>query len=253
MNITSYSREKIDQGLKDAQKHHVGFNDHIRLLFAPTKIDDGNFERVCDIYSRVDPENFDTVVIVEAYEKVLEKKLPMASNKFFETTLGKVPVNDYMRNEFCDEDDDFYIHDGAFNKGMSLFHQLMMLQCMDDDFSVVSVQIADEGQAIIKELAYVLEEVLASRSALLVFCCDLDYDHNEEFERILKMLEKGNESTLLNYLNGGESNIMGKATFLAGVLVANAWKLRLNFLNGEYKDHKGSLLTAYADRQKILF
>lgn len=253
MDITSYSREKIDQGLKEANKKHNGFNDHIRLLFAPTHIDDDNFERACDIYSRVDPDSYDTVIIVETYDEVLDKKLPMASNKYFETSLGKVPVNDYMRNEFCDEDDDFFIHDEGFSKEMSLFQQLMMLQCINKDFSVVSIQIADKGPAIVKELAHVLEEVLASRSALLVFCCDLDNKRNKEFDRIRDILEADNESGLLNYLNSGESKITGTTTFVAGVMVAKAWKLNLNFLNGEYKDYKGSLLTAYADRQKILF
>lgn len=253
MDITSYSRQKIRQGLEEARKSHSGRSDHIRLLLAPTKIDDDNFERACDIYSRVDSGNYDTVIIVEAYDQVLDKKLPMASNKFFETPLGKVPVNDYMRNEFCDEDDDFFIHDEGFSKDMSLFQQLMMLQCVDDDFSAVSIQIADQGQAIVKELAHVLEEVLASRNALLIFCCELDNDYGKEFEKVRELIAEGNESGLMNYLNSGESQIKGTTTFIAGVLVANAWGLKLNFLNGAYKDRKGSLLAAYADRKKILF
>jgi AmmeMemoRadiSam system protein B len=253
MNITSYSRDRIEQGLNDARKRHDETNENIRLLFAPERINDDNFDRACEIYSRLDMSNYDTVVVVESYAEVLDKKLPMASNNFFETSLGKVPVDDYMRNEFCDEDDDFFIHDEAFNKDISLFQQLMFLQTLSDDFSALSVQIADTDPAIVKELAYVLEEVLASRNALIVFCCELDNDRKDEFKRVLEILENDDQSGLMNYLNSGDSHIKGTTSFIAGIIVAEKWGLDLNFLKGEYENYSGSLLTAYADRQRVIF
>ncbi len=252
MNITSYSREQINKSLHKARERHGKVNDHIRLLFAPVKVDDVNFDMVCDIYSRLDMANYDTVVVVESHDEKLDKKLPMASNSFFETSLGKVKVNDYMRNEFCDEDDDFFIHDAAFDKDISLFQQLMFLQTLSDEFSALSVQIADNDPAIVKELAYVLEEVLASRSALIIFCCELDNSRQKEFYRVREMVENNNQSGLMNYLNSGESHIRGTTAFIAGVIVANKWGLDLNFLE-QQDDYHGSLLTAYADRQRVIF
>lgn len=253
MNIISYSREEIEKGLAQAREHHGEVNDQIRLIFAPSRINHDNFERACNIYSRLDPENYDTVVIVESYEKTLNKKLPMASNKSYDTPLGKVPVNDFLRNELCDEDDDFFIHDEGFSRDMSLFQQLMMIQCAFGDVETLSVQIADTGPAIVKELAHNLEMVLATRNTLLVFCCELDNTRTREFEKVKRMVETENNSGLLNYLNSGESKIEGATSFIAGVLIAHAWELNLNFLNGEYSEYGGSLITAYADRQKVLF
>jgi AmmeMemoRadiSam system protein B len=253
MNITSYAREQIEQGLNKAREHHKNSNGNIRMLFVPERINGDNFDQVCDIYSRLDMSNYDTVVVVESYEEQLDKKLPMASNSFFETPLGKVPVDDYMRNEFCDEDDDFFIHDEAFDKDISLFQQLMFLQVLSDDFSALSVQIADKTPAIVKELAYVLEEVLASRNALIVFCCELDNERKQEFEKVLKMLEADNRSGLMNYLNSGESGVEGITAFMAGIIVAEKWGLNLNFLKCGDEDYSGSLLTAYADRQHVIF
>lgn len=256
MNILDYPRKQIEDGLSRAREQNdEGLNDHIRLLFAPVSINDENFERACNIYGRIDPSCYETVVIVEAYDKILDKKLPMASNKFFETPLGLVPVNDYMRNEFCDEDDDFFIDDTGYSGDMSLFQQLMLVQCVfdDRDFSVVSVQIADDRPAIVKELAFVLEEVLVNRNALLVFCCHLENKRKKELERIRSMVDEDNRSALMHYLNSGESHIEGAPAFIAGVIVANLWELKLNFLEGEYEDYQGNLLTAYADRQKVLF
>ena len=253
MNILSYSREQIEEGLKRARSKHDGPNDHIRLLFAPTRINHDNFDQACDIYSRIDPSRYDTVVIVETFEKTLDKKLPMPSNKRFSTPLGEVPVNDFLRNELCDEDDDFFIHDEGFSKDMGLFQQLMLLQCTSMEFNTVSIQIADRGPAIVKELAFVLEEVLASKNALLVFCCELDNARKKEFEKVKSMVLQNNQSGLLNYLNSGESKIEGTPSFIAGILVADAWELKLNFLYREYEDYRGSLLTAYADQQTVLF
>lgn len=253
MNITSYSREQIAQGLNKARKNHNDLNENIRVLFVPERINDDNFDRVCDVYSRLDMSNYETVVVVESYDEQLDKKLPMASNSFFETPLGKVPVDDYMRNEFCDEDDDFFIHDEAFDKNISLFQQLMFLQVLSDDFSALSVQIADRAPAIVKELAYVLEEVLASRNALIVFCCELDNNRKKEFEKVLDILEADNQSGLMNYLYSGDSSVEGITAFMAGIIVAKKWGLNLNFLKGEYEDYSGSLLTAYADRQHVIF
>lgn len=253
MNITSFSREQIQQGIDKARKQNGEPNDYIRVLFSPERINEDNFERACDIYSRVDMSNYDTVVVVESHDKKLDKKLPMASNDSFVTSLGEVPVDDYMRNEFCDEDDDFFIHDEAFDKDISLFQQLMFLQTLSDDFKALSVQIADPDPAIVKEIGYVLEEVLASRSALLIFCCELDNACKKEFEKVVQMVESKNESGLMNYLNSGESKIKGTTAFIAGVIVANKWGLDLHFLRGKYSDYRGSLLTGYADRQTVVF
>lgn len=253
MNITSYSRDQIEQGLSEAREHHKKSNENIRVLFAPERINDENFDRACDIYSRLDMSVYDTVVVVESHDEKLDKKLPMASNSFFETPLGKVPVDDYMRNEFCDEDDDFFIHDEAFDKDISLFQQLMFLQVLSDDFSALSVQIADKEPAIVKELAYVLEEVLASRNALIIFCCELDNDRKKEFKKVLNIIEDDNQSALMNYLYSGDSHIKGITAFMAGIILANKWQLNLNFLKGKYEDYSGSLLTAYADRQHVIF
>lgn len=248
--ITSYTRDQIEAGLEKAFDSHGKYNDHIRVLFAPTNITDKNFEQACNLYSRIDPANYETVVIVEVHEEVLAKKLPMASNIFFETPLGNVQVNDYLRNEFCDEDDDFFIYDEAFSEDMSLFQHLMMLQCVSDDFEAVSIKIADENHYIIKELAHVLEEVLAARSSLLIFCCDLEGNRKKEFAQVKKMLEDQSHSTLLNYLNSGESHITGTAAFIAGIIVAHRWGLRLNFIS---EDTDQSLITGYADREPIIY
>jgi len=247
MNITEYSKEQIQQGIDRAREQLDGLNEHIRLLFAPKQIKENNFEQVCDIYSRIDPDNYDTVIVVESYDKVLDKKLPMSSHNYFETPLGKVKVNDALRNDLCDEDDDFFVSDEGFSKDMSLFQQLMMLQVVMNDFQVLSIQIADEGPYIVKELAYVLEEVMASRNALIIFSCDLPVDRKKEYERLKSMVQSEDNTELMHFLNSGESHIDGVGSFIAGIIVSKEWGLSIHFLNEDYvQKPDNNLLSGYA-------
>jgi AmmeMemoRadiSam system protein B len=248
MSILNMSREKIKEGLSIAGKNVEGPSETVRVIFSPNHIEEKNFEETCRIYSRLNSDDYDTAVVVESSPREQRKKLPMPSHKAFTTPLGEVPVNDKLRNEFCDEDDDFFIDDEAHHKQMGLYDQLMLLQCRLDDFSVVSIQITDEEPAIVKELAYVLEEVLASRPALIVICCDLPEKFRKEFNRVTGFIKKDNLSGMMNYLNSGESKINGIGSFVAGVLISKAWGLRIAFQADEDNGFESiNLLSGFAE------
>lgn len=248
MSILNMSREQIEEGLSTARKNVEIPSETVRVIFAPNHIDQNNFEETCRIYSRLNNDDYDTVVIVESSPRQQRKKLPMPSHKVFATPLGEVPVNDKLRNEFCDEEDDFFIDDEAYHKQMGLYDQLMLLQCSLEDFSVVSIQITDEEPAIVKELAFVLEEVLASRFALIVICCDLPKKFKKEFDQVSGFIKKDNLSGLMNYLNSGESRINGIGSFVAGVLISKAWGLRIEFQADEDNGVESiNLLSGFAE------
>lgn len=251
MDITSFSRGQISDGLKRAKSRLEENEKTVRILFSPRQISDQNFEEVCNTYARLGKTDFDTVVIVESHPGVAEKKLPMPSFKTLKTPLGEVPANDKLRNDFCDEDDDFFIDDAAFDENLSLYDQMMMLQCSLDSFSVLSMQITDEGSFIIKELAFALEEILASKNALLVFCCDMDPSNKDEFKKVVSLAESNNLSGLMNYLNSDESSIKGLGAFVAGMIVAGKWGLKLRFESLESeKSSPQNLLSGYAVMQQ---
>ena len=172
MDIRSFSREMIQSCLEGSAKAEKLEN--IRIIFSPSKIHEGNFKQACEIYGAIYGDDYDNVIIIEDSDEFLKKRLPMSSHDAYETPFGLVPVNDKARNELCDEEDDFFVDDEGFNSEMSLFHQLMMLQCSLKEFKVVSVQISkDERPAILRELAIVVSELHDLRNTLIVFCCDL--------------------------------------------------------------------------------
>lgn len=237
------------QGLQKARTHQQKSDQPIRLLFSPNYIDVSNFNDVCSHYAQIKGADYDTVVIVESQPGSAEKKLPMPSNKAFETSFGSVPANDRLRNDFADEDDDFFVNDEAFDENSSFYDHLMMLQCVLNDFSVLSLQITEENSFIVKELAFALEEILASKNALVICCANLKASHGEEFDRALSLSEREDLTGLMNYLNSGESTVEGLGAFITGLIVANRWKLKINLSKPENRNNSNNLLFGYAELQ----
>ena len=230
MSIHTMSREELRQKVEavGSPKKQQG---QVRMLFVPNKIDQQNFKELCTTYNTVLNEEFNTVVVIESYQGKLEKKLAMPSNKSFTTRFGEVPVNDFLRNEFCDEEDDFFIADEGYSEQMSLYYHLPILQALFDDFDVVSLQIGDYDPAIVRELAHTLDELLLYKNALIVFCCDVPASNPEELEKLRKLVLNENEAGLLHYLNSNEKTVKGARAFMSGILVARAWNYEVELLD----------------------
>lgn len=248
MNITSFSRSEIEKGLSVARSRNTETDNTVRILFSPVNINSSNFEQVCNIYSHIGKDDFDTVVVIESRPGTFDKKLQMPSNKQFSTPLGDVTVNDRLRNEFCDEDDDFFIEDGSYSSDLSLYSQLMMLQCVLDDFSVLSLQITDESEFIIKELAGALEEILASHNALIVFCCNLE-ENRESADRIFGLADEKNSSGLINFLNSEGNQFEGIGSLYTGLMVSDDWGLKVH-LEEDHSTGSAETIAAFAEMQR---
>lgn len=243
MNITSLNRDKIEAAFEQYSKEPERAENPVRILLSPQKIRDENFPSVCRTYAQLRDENFQTVVVVESSPGSAQKKLAMPSFKKVSTHLGEVEGNDRLRNDFADEDDDFFINDNAFHEDVSLYHQLVMLQCTLTDFTVSHIQITDENSIIIKELANALEEILPSKNALLVCCCDLEKADKNEIEMVEEYLSTDNYSGLMNYLNSGDSRISGVGSYITALLVAKKWGLKVLY---EKDPDAGNVQSGYA-------
>lgn len=230
MEVQSLTKQQIRDQIENAA--HLNTNsEHVRMLFVPNNIGEHNFGELCTTYKTVINQKFDTVVVIESYTGHLKKKLAMPSNKVFESRFGEVPVNDFLRNEFCDEEDDFFIADEGYSEEMSLFTQLPILQSCFSDFEVVSLQIGDYDPAIIRELAYTLDELLLNRNALIVYCCDVPASSPEELEKLRSLVVNNKESGLMHYLNSNEKTVKGARAFMSGILVARSWGYDVEFLD----------------------
>lgn len=230
MFIHSLSLQEIRDNIHQANPPDA-IKDQIRILFVPNKIDQSNFGELCTAYKTVCGKKFDTIIVIESYTGHLQKKLAMPSNKSFENEFGEVLVNDFLRNEFCDEEDDFFIADEGYSKEMSMYTQLPILQACFEDFDVLSLQIGDYDPAIVRELATAMDELLLNRNNLIIFCCDVPANNPEELNKIRTMVVENRESDLQHYLNSSEKQVKGARAFMTGVLVARSWGLHIEFLD----------------------
>jgi AmmeMemoRadiSam system protein B len=248
-SIIDFSGREIENELMKARSRQSGVNDFVRILFSPITINEENIHWASSIYSRLNPSGYDTVIIVEESTEVRRKKLLMLPDKTHHTPLGDVPVNDDLRDEFCEEDDDFFIDDSGFHFGHNLFHQLMMLQKSIINFKVLNIQIADEDEYIIKELVSTIDELLPSRNILLIFCCDLTEVGRHEFGKIKTLVEAKSHSSLFNLLNRNNPVMQGTAAFITGILVARRWGLQIRFLEDA---REVPSLAAYGEHERVL-
>lgn len=215
-----------------------------KIVFVPRSVTPDNIDQVCEVYAEVRENKFETVVVVESYHGELDKAIPMPSDSEFKTPFGPVPANDQMRQDFCDEEDDFFIDDQGKHDRMGVNDHLGIIKCFRDDFDGVSIQLSDERPAIVRELVYVLKEVLAYRNVLLVFCCSLSPDNMNEFEQIKTVVRTNDISGLMNYTFSGRSKIAGAGVFVAGVSVAREWELDIDFIGEDYEYTGGCSMLA---------
>lgn len=219
--------------------------DSVKLLFAPPRYTKENREQMIRTYASLVGLRFEAVFVVEEVDKPLEKRISMPDLDEFNCVYGPVSAHDALRNEFADEDDDLYVDNGGVHGNMAVFHQLPFLMAALGDFSVVSVQIyKHERPGIIKELAYVIEEILGERSALVVLCCDLAPEHVEGYKRVMEYVEREDTSNLFNVLNSGAVPMEGHGPFLTGMLVCKAWGLVPRFDDLDAATSEGASLVA---------
>ncbi len=221
-------------------------NSAISILFVPPHITDVNRSQVESLYSLLKSAAYDTIVFAERREDQPVKKLPMPSVSEFRTADGAVPVNDALRNDFCDEDDDFYIDDAAYGPDMAIYAHLPHLQRVLSGFSVVSVPICDSDPAIVREFAYVMSEIMGGRNALLVIASELLVSEQAHWERIGEHIESKSISNVFNLVNSGAFRMHGSEAFVGGLLVAEAWGLDIDFRPGSKPGESLNCGLAYA-------
>ncbi|MFW6348272.1 MAG: AmmeMemoRadiSam system protein B [Cyclonatronaceae bacterium] len=222
-SILSYSRADIEAGLA---AYAPTAKNRLRVLFAPVHITEENFETACRLYANLKNTSYDDVIIIERFLDNGTKRLPMISDAIIETPLGEVPVNDVLRNDFCDEDDDFYIDDLGRHENMSLPEHLMMLQCtLANDFRVLSLQITDERPSIVRELAAGVAEILRERNALIIVCAEAAEADKNGLQEVQRLAAEQNFSRMLNYINTGDAGVQGGGPLAAGILLSHNWEL----------------------------
>lgn len=228
-SLTLKEIQETVQAIPDVSENY----ESVKILFAPRFVRGDDPGMMASVYKSVAGKKINTLLVIETYTGELQQKLTLPADDYFETDFGKVQADDFLREELCDEEDDFFISDSALNGDSMLYKQLEFAQAVLGDFKVVSVQICDYNTDIIRELASALDELLRDRNALPVFCCDISAGSHELLENLETLIKEKNEPGIKQLLQTGvdENKLHGGRALIAGLLLAEKWQLSVDFIS----------------------
>lgn len=174
-----------------------------------------------DVYKVLEKRSYDTVIVVAPSHTGDFGRINVCSVDDYHTALGNLRVNDQIRNELCDEDDDIFLdNEGHFHtEGVDV--QLPFLQTvLKGEFDVVPIVMGDESPDFCRELGHAIGEVMYSRRALVVAAADILEGAPEDVDRFRELLAAADVSRLMGLLNSGKVRMEGRGPLLVAVIAA---------------------------------
>lgn len=174
-----------------------------------------------DVYKVLEGRSFDTIIIVAPSHTGDFGRIHVCSVDDYHTALGNLRVNDQIRNELCDEDDDIFLdNEGHFHtEGIDV--QLPFLQTvLKGEFDVVPVVMGDESPDFCRELGQAIGEVMYSRRVLIVATADILAGESEDVDTFRELLASADVSRLMGLLNSGRVHMEGKGPLLVALIAS---------------------------------
>lgn len=174
---------------------------YVRTLLVPY----GNYIHVlptlAEGYRHIESARYELVVFIaptiDTYDRLM-----ISGYGYFGTPLGDIELSDYVRNELCDEDDDFFISELGLPKGSSIEVQLPLLQRTlgkHHALRIVPLLIGNQTIDLCNEAANALSEILTSKNALVVAVNNfhLSADNTPLVEEFMAGLREHDYGTLI--------------------------------------------------------
>jgi AmmeMemoRadiSam system protein B len=162
---------QIDAALEAAHRHAAGcVVPYVKTILAPY----GNHRQLqtilAETYRHIASAKYDLVVLLApAVQKF--NRLTISGFGYFATPLGELELSDYVRNELCDEDDDFFISEQGLETCSAIEVQLPFIQralAAHHAPRILPMLIGNQSIELCNEAAAALSEVLMSKNALLI-------------------------------------------------------------------------------------
>lgn len=165
--------------------------------------------------------DLDTVVVISPSHHGAFGRLSICQTDAYHTPLGDVRINDHLRNELCDEDDDIFLDDTGHYHTEGADVQLPFLQrALGDDFDAVPIVMGEETPAFCRELGHAVGEVLYAKRALVVGSCDLLAGNADALDRLRQSIEEFDESELMHLLGSEAVKVEGMGALITTSIAA---------------------------------
>lgn len=173
-----------------------------------------------EVYNCLRGRHFDTVILVAPSHTGTFNRMNICSVDRYHTPLGDLEVNDAVRNELCDEDDDIYLDDQGHYHIEGIDVQLPYLQTVLDSFDIVPIVMGDESPEFCRELGTAIGEVMYNRRTLLVASADILEASDGSLERLQTALDERDVSSVMSLLNSEEVRVEGKGPLIVALIAA---------------------------------
>jgi MEMO1 family protein len=160
---------------------------------------------------------------------------------YFQTPLGTVELSDPVRNEFFDQDDDFFISEEGYPKGSSIELQIPVLQQTlgkSKPVKIVPLLIGNRTPELCNELVGALSELLQYNNILLVAPNTFHYASENQglVDEFIGLLEKQNYAELMRHVvKHGEK--LGTGLGVAAVAAKASSELGARKFTLLYREH----------------
>lgn len=211
-------RNQITKLLQDARQPTV--EGTLCALIVPDSNSLAGGPIAAEVYKALKDHTFETVILIAPSHTGLFERLSICSLDTYHTPLGELEVNDRVRNELCDEDDDIYLDDTGHFQPDGIDVQLPFLQAMLSEFDIVPIVMGEESPAYCRELGNAVGEIMYNRPTLVVACADIVDTTEENLERFRTYLEAQDVSRVMTLLNSEQVHMMGRGPVLVALLAA---------------------------------
>ncbi|MEO0557757.1 MAG: AmmeMemoRadiSam system protein B [Bacteroidota bacterium] len=213
-------RQHLESLLREAQPPDLDGGTLIGLIVPDSNRLSGG-PAAAEAYALLRDVELDTAIVVSPSHSGEFGRLSVCKVDTYQTPLGDIDINDHLRNELCDEDDDIFLDDTGHYHTEGADVQLPFLQSiLGEDFNTVPIVMGEESPVFCRELGRAVGEVLYGKRAIMVGTADVIEGEEAPLERLRAAIESFNVSELF-HLMGSEAVTMEGMGAIATEMLAS--------------------------------
>lgn len=176
---------------------------------------------IADVYKSLPDQDIETVISISPNSGEPFKRITVCSLDSYNSPLGDVEVDDAVRNELCDEDDDIFVDDRGHYTHTGVDVQLPFLQQLLNGFSVVPLVMGVETPEFCKELGSAVGEIMTNKRALVVACVEIEEATDRGLQLFKEHLTNLDVPAMMVLLNQeSEIKVKGKGPVLVAMIAS---------------------------------
>lgn len=196
-------------------------NGDILAVIVPGDIEGEHGPLAADVYACLKAqEPYETVMVVSPSRTGRFRRMTIPGADVYRSAAGDFRIDDTVRNELCDEDDDFFVDDTGQYADQGALAQIPFLKAALDDFKIVPVVMGEESPDFCRELATALGEIMFNRRTLVLATATITSGDAEGLSHLAQLLMDRDADRLLQFLTDGEVVVEGKGAVVSALQAA---------------------------------